>query len=88
MAFPHKPITNKEEPILVNRPNPRMDKGQMPAYIKELGNPKSTRDQIERFASCPNNVKSTSDKTTPNEKIKPNIQHLESSFLRKIFRNQ
>lgn len=56
MAFPHKPITNKEEPILVNRPNPRMDKGQMPAYIKELGNPKSTRDQIERFASCPNNV--------------------------------
>ena len=76
MAFPHKPITNKEEPILVNRPNPRMDKGQMPAYIKELGNPKSTRDQIERFASCPNNVKSTSDKTTPNEKIKPNIQHI------------
>ena len=48
----------------------------MPAYIKELGNPKSTRDQIERFASCPNNVKSTSDKTTPNEKIKPNIQHI------------
>ena len=76
MAFPHKPITNKEEPILVNRPNPRMDKGQMPAYIKELGNPKSTRDQIERFASCPNNVKSTSDKTTPNEKIKQNIQHI------------
>ena len=48
MAFPHKPITNKEEPILVNRPNPRMDKGQMPAYIKELGNPKSTRDQIKK----------------------------------------
>lgn len=76
MAFPHKPITNKEEPILVNLPNPRMDKGHIPAYIREFGNPKSTRNQIEKFASCPNKVKSTSEKTTPNEKIKPNIQHI------------
>ena len=76
MAFPHRPIINKEEPILVNRPNPRIDKGHIPAYIRELGNPRSTRNQIERFASCPQKETCIFDKTTPNEKINPNVQHI------------
>ena len=42
-----------DDPSLVNRPNPSNASGQIPAQIKEFGNPKSTTNQIDIFAVCP-----------------------------------
>lgn len=71
MAFPHKAITSNEEPKVVHFPSPLIAKGQIPAYIKEFGIPKSTTHQIDKLNGR---------RTTKIDKTSPDTVHITSAF--------
>src|SRR5690606_9038500 len=56
MALPQSPMMSKEAPTLVNRPNPSIANGHMPAQASELGIPSRTTNHMDRSVRCPSSM--------------------------------